>query len=189
MVLSDTLKITGREKSRAASPVKTNKILFGLLGLTTACFLVLVAYSMRETVANEGDAAPSFRVTTDQGQVVTPTRFGGKVLLLNFWATWCAPCVSEIPSLNQLQQRLKGDGAVVLAVSIDKNDRKYRAFLDRFHVTFDTARDPEADISSSYGTFQVPETYIIKDGKIVRKLIGEQNWSGENTVEYIKSLL
>ncbi len=67
--------------------------------------------------------------------------------------------------------------------------KKYRDFLNRFRVTFDTARDPEADISSSYGTFQVPETYIIKDGKIVRKLIGEQNWSGDNTVDYIKGLL
>ena len=56
-------------------------------------------------------------------------------------------------------------------------------------MTFDTARNPAADISSSYGTFQVPETYIIKDGKIVRKLIGEQDWAGDNTVGYIKSLL
>lgn len=189
MVESDTLKIAGREISRSASPVNTNKILLGLLGLTTACFLVLVSWSMRETVANEGDSAPSFRITTDSGQVVTPTQFGGKVLVLNFWATWCAPCVSEIPSLDELQKQLKADGAVVVAVSIDKNDKKYRDFLNRFHVTFDTARDPAADISSSYGTFQVPETYIIKDGKVVRKLIGEQNWSSDNTVAYIKGLL
>jgi len=189
MVESDTLKIAGPETSRLGSPVSTNKILLGLLGLTTACFLVLVALSMHESVANEGDSAPSFRITTDQGQVVTPTQFGGKVLVLNFWATWCAPCVSEIPSLNELQKRLKGEGAVVVAVSIDKNDKKYRDFLNRFHVTFETVRDPAADVSSSYGTFQVPETYIIKDGKVVRKLIGEQNWLSDSTVDYIKGLL
>jgi cytochrome c biogenesis protein CcmG, thiol:disulfide interchange protein DsbE len=189
MVESDTLKIRDRASPRVVSPVNTNKILLGLLGVTTACFLALVAWSMRETVTNEGDSAPAFSIRTDQGQEVTATNFGGKVLVLNFWATWCAPCVSEIPSLNALQKRLRSSGAVVLAVSIDKNDQKYRAFLNRFHVTFETARDPAADISSSYGTFQVPETFIIKDGKIVRKLIGEQNWTEDNTIDYIKGLL
>ena len=189
MTESDTLKIAGRALPRSASTVKTNKILIGLLGLATVCFLAVVAFSMREITTKEGDSAPSFAIRTDQGQEVTPTSFGGKVLVLNFWATWCAPCVSEIPSLNELQKRLKGSGAVVVAVSIDKNDQKYRDFLNRFKVGFETARDPAADVSSSYGTFQVPETYVIKDGKIVRKLIGEQDWASDNTIDYIKSLL
>jgi cytochrome c biogenesis protein CcmG/thiol:disulfide interchange protein DsbE len=167
----------------------TNRLLFALLGLLTITFLGLATWSIRDTSAHEGGPAPLFHLKTDQGMVVSPEDFGGKVLVLNFWATWCAPCVREIPSLEQLQREFRDQGVVVVAVSIDKNESKYKNFLNRFRVSFDTARDPSADISSSYGTYQIPETYIIKDGKVVRKLISEQNWVSDDSVQFIKSLL
>jgi peroxiredoxin len=172
-----------------AATASTNRLLFGLLGLLTITFLGLATWSIRDTSAHEGGPAPSFHLKTDQGRVVSPEDFGGKVLVLNFWATWCAPCVREIPTLNELQQQFRDQGVVVVAVSIDKNQSKYRTFLNRFRVSFDTARDPSADISSSYGTYQYPETYIIKDGKVVRKLISEQNWVSDDSIQFIKSLL
>lgn len=171
------------------SPVNTNKLLIGLLALLTAGFLGLIVWNLHESVAREGEAAPPFHFKTDQGQEVSQTNFGGKVLVLNFWATWCAPCVREIPSLEAFQKEFKDKGVVVLAVSIDKKEEKYKAFLKRFGVNFDTYRDPSADISASYGTFQYPESYIIKDGKVTRKLISEQNWMGDDMVQYIQSLL
>jgi len=167
----------------------TNRLLFGLLGFLTIAFLGLATWSIRDTSAHEGGPAPSFHLKTDQGRVVTPEDFGGKVLVLNFWATWCPPCVREIPTLNEFQRQFRDQGVVVLAVSIDKNPSKYKNFLNRFRVSFDTARDPEADISSSYGTYQIPETYIIKDGKVVRKLISEQNWVSDDSIRFIKSQL
>ena len=111
------------------------------------------------------------------------------MLILNFWATWCAPCIEEIPSLNEMQKRLAGSGVVVVAVSIDKNQQKYRAFLDRIHVSFDTARDPSSDLSTRYGTFQYPETYIIKDGRIMRKFAQAEDWLSDDMTQYIQSLL
>ena len=167
----------------------TNRLLFGLLALLTIAFLSLATWSIRDTSAREGGPAPLFRLKTDQGVVVTPENFGGKVLVLNFWATWCAPCVREIPSLDAFQREFRDQGVVVVAVSVDKNESKYKNFLNRFRVSFDTARDPSADISSRYGTFQYPETYIIKDGKVVRKLIAEQNWVSDDSIQFIKSLL
>jgi cytochrome c biogenesis protein CcmG, thiol:disulfide interchange protein DsbE len=74
-------------------------------------------------------------------------------------------------------------------VSIDKNDQKYSRFLQRFHVAFDTFRDPDATISSNFGTFQIPETYVIKDGRVVKKYISDQNWMGDDVDHYIESLL
>jgi peroxiredoxin len=77
----------------------------------------------------------------------------------------------------------------VVAVSIDKNPGKYRAFLDRIHVSFDTARDPQAEISARYGTFQYPETYIIKDGRVMRKFANAEDWVSDDMTQYIQSLL
>lgn len=189
MKQSDTLKLAPERPWALATPVNTNKLLIGLLALLTAGFLAIVVTNLHESVAREGEPAPTFHFKTDQGREVSATNFGGKVLVLNFWATWCAPCVREIPTLDALQKQYKDQGLVVVAVSVDKNDTKYKAFLNRFGVGFDTYRDPSADISASYGTFQYPETYIIKDGKVARKLISEQNWMGDDMVQYVKGLL
>jgi peroxiredoxin len=169
--------------------VKTDHALRTLLAVLTLAFIGLIGFSLRDTSAKEGAQAPEFSITTDQGQRLTPTSFGGKVLVLNFWATWCAPCVQEIPSLNEFQKRFAKSGVVVLAVSIDKNPQKYRAFLDRIHVSFDTARDPSQEISSAYGTFMFPESYIIKDGLVVRKFGNAADWTRDDITQYVESLL
>ena len=121
--------------------------------------------------------------------IVTPTQFGGKVLILNFWASWCQPCVQEIPSLDQFQRQFAKSGVVVVAVSVDKNDRNYRNFLKRIPVSFETVRDPKADVSAEYGTFRYPESYVIKDGKVLRKYIGGEDWTDPSVTDYVKGLL
>jgi cytochrome c biogenesis protein CcmG/thiol:disulfide interchange protein DsbE len=189
MKQSDTLRLAPQGPFRLAAPVTTNKFLIGLLALLTVGFLSIVVSNLRESAAREGESAPPFEFKTDQGREVSATNFGGKVLVLNFWATWCPPCIREIPSLDAFQKQFKNQGVVVVAVSIDKNQQKYKAFLNRFGVDFDTYRDPSADISAEYGTFQIPESYIIKDGKVTRKLVNEQNWMGDDMVQYVKSLL
>ena len=126
--------------------------LIGLLGALTLTFAGLIIVSLRDTSAKEGGQAPAFTITTDQGKSITPESFGGRLLVLNFWATWCGPCVQEIPSLNVFQQKYADKGVVVVAISVDKNPDKYRAFLQKIPVTFATARDASADISAQYGT-------------------------------------
>ena len=171
------------------SPSKIDTAIKIAIGALFCVLAWVIAGSIRETIINVGDTAPNFAITTDRGLAVTPAKFGGKVLVLNFWGTWCAPCVEEIPSLDQFQRATADAGVVVVGVSIDKNEKLYNAFLKRFPVTFQTARDPEADISASYGTFKIPETYIIdKSGKVVQKIIGPRNWNDPEIINYVKSL-
>jgi cytochrome c biogenesis protein CcmG, thiol:disulfide interchange protein DsbE len=169
--------------------VNTNNALRALLSVLILLFLGLIGFSLRDTSAKEGGLAPDFSIRTDQGRQVTPTSFGGKVLVLNFWATWCAPCVEEIPSLNEFQKRFANSGVVVVAISVDKNAQKYRTFLDKIHVSFDSTRDPDANVSAEYGTFQYPETYIIKNGRVVRKFVSNQDWTSEDITHYVEGLL
>lgn len=149
----------------------------------------VVVTSMQERVVEVGDVSPKFAITTDQGLRVSRDSFGGKVLVLNFWATWCAPCVEEVPSLDQFQRAVADSGVVVVGVSVDKNPKSYANFLKRFRVAFQTARDPEANISSDFGTFKYPETYIIdRTGRVVQKIIGPRNWNDPEIINYVKSL-
>jgi len=186
---SDTLRLSRMEAVSARPAGAINNVLKVLLIAGTVAFLAIIGWNLRDTTVREGDRAPVFSVHTDQGREVTPEHFDGKVLVLNFWATWCAPCITEIPSLNEFQRKFRDKGVVVLAVSVDKNPEKYKRFLQRFKLAFETYRDPDSNISASYGTFQYPETYIIKDGRVVRKYISDQNWLSSDIDQYVQSLL
>lgn len=156
--------------------------------LVALCFIV--ADSLREKVVGVGDRAPSFSIVTDSGRQITAADFGGKVLVLNFWATWCPPCVDEMPSLDAMARQLAPKGVVVLGVSVDRNAAAYERFLKQARVGFLTARDPEARISSSYGTFKYPETYVIDSrGRVRQKHIGPRNWMEPEILQSIESLL
>ncbi len=172
------------------SQVKTERVLSGLIVVCLALLAWVVIGMFHETVVLAGDTAPDFSIRTDSGQTITPASFGGKLLVLHFWATWCPPCVVEIPSLNQFQKQFARDGVVVLGISVDNNPKAYTDFLKRFNVGFQTARDPEARISASYGTFQYPETYIInREGKVVEKVISNADWNDPERLNVIRSLL
>jgi len=170
-----------------------SKLPFRLQLVAVALLAVLgwvVADSSIQKVIEAGDRAPNFKIVTDNGRTITRSDFGGRVLVLNFWATWCPPCIEEIPTLDAMQRKMAGDGVVVVAVSVDKNEKAYRDFLSRARVSFLTARDPEADVSSSYGTFKYPETYIInRDGKVVAKHIANQNWMDDRILQDIRAAL
>jgi cytochrome c biogenesis protein CcmG, thiol:disulfide interchange protein DsbE len=171
-------------------------IKIGIGALTLALAFVIV-YTIQDHVVNEGDRAPNFTVMSDSGKQISPRDFGGKVLVVNFWATWCTPCVQEAPSLNEFQKRLGPSGVVVLGVSVDRNEKLYREFIKRFRLSFQTSRDPEENVSALYGTSKFPESYIIdRSGKVVRKYAGlpERNgqaipWTDPELVGYVKSLL
>ncbi|MBI5083609.1 MAG: TlpA family protein disulfide reductase [Acidobacteria bacterium] len=156
--------------------------------LAGLCFVV--GTSLIEPMVEVGDRAPRFSLTTDKGRKVSTTDFGGKVLVVNFWATWCPPCIEELPSLQAMADRLGPKGVVVLGVSVDRNDAAYRRFVQQAKIGFETWRDPEADISASYGTFKYPETYVIgSDGKVRQKHVGPRNWMEPSLIQSIESLL
>jgi peroxiredoxin len=150
----------------------------------------VLADSMRDKTVRAGDTAPDFSVRTENGLTVGRSSHGGKVLVVNFWATWCPPCVEETPSLNAFTRMYRGRGVVVLGISVDKNEAKYRNFLKRFNVEFLASRDPEGKISGEYGTFIYPESYIIdRDGKVVQKIIGKTDWTDPNLTAFVDGLL
>ena len=168
----------------------TDRILLGLvlaLGVTLAW---VVSGTLNDGIVRVGDQAPDFKVVTDTGRTITPSDFGGKLLVLHFWATWCGGCVEEIPSLEVFQREYGPQGVVVLGVSVDANEKLYRRFMDQFKVSYATSRDPSWDIAASYGTFQLPESYIIdRSGKVVQKVIAAQNWADPAFVQSLKKML
>jgi peroxiredoxin len=134
-----------------------------------------------------GSAAPDFTVK-DSDKTVSLHDYKGKIVVLNFWTTWCAPCIEEMPSLAQLQHKL-GPNAVVLAVSTDKSDTDYHRFLVQHKIDFLTVRDESADSAALYGTTGQPETFIIdKNFRVRRKLVGPQHWESSEFVDYINKL-
>ena len=135
-----------------------------------------------------GTAAPDFTVQ-DADRKVTLSELHGNVVVLNFWATWCAPCVEEMPSLVQLQQRFKNKGVTVVGVSIDVDGDAYHKFLKDYKIDFLTVRDPDQKTSNLYGTFKWPETYIIdRNGIVRRKFIGPVEWSQPEIVDFLNKL-
>jgi cytochrome c biogenesis protein CcmG/thiol:disulfide interchange protein DsbE len=125
----------------------------------------------------------------DADRQASLNQFRGKVVILNFWATWCPPCVEEMPSLVQLQQRFKDKGVVVLGVNLDVDGDAYHQFLKSYKIDFLTVRDPDHKSSDLYGTFKFPETYIIdRDGILRRKFIGAVEWSQPEIVDFIGKL-
>jgi cytochrome c biogenesis protein CcmG, thiol:disulfide interchange protein DsbE len=158
-------------------PFGIDKALRAAIVLLTAALIWVVGTTLHERIVVAGDSAPDFSITADAGRNYTLDNFGGKVLVLNFWATWCPPCISELPSLNAMAAELKGSGVVVLGVSVDKDQAAYDRFLKKVRLNFDTARDPDARISADYGTFKYPETYIIdRNGKVLEKFIADRDW-------------
>lgn len=134
-----------------------------------------------------GETAPDFTVTDSQ-RTVTLSQLRGKPVVLNFWASWCAPCVEEMPSLVQLKKQI-GDKATILAVSVDQDANAYDQFVRDHDVQLLTVRDPKQTSSTLYGTFKYPETWVIdKDGVIRRKFIGATNWTSPEIVDYLNRL-
>jgi cytochrome c biogenesis protein CcmG/thiol:disulfide interchange protein DsbE len=135
-----------------------------------------------------GTAAPDFTIQDSDRKVVL-NQLRGNVVVLNFWATWCGPCVEEMPSLVQLQRRFADKGVVVLGVSIDVDGDAYHKFLKDYKIDFLTVRDPDQKTSSAYGSFKWPETYIIdRNGIVRRKFIGAVDWSQPEIVDFLSKL-
>ena len=134
-----------------------------------------------------GNPAPDFSITDSQRTIVL-SQLRGKPVLLNFWATWCPPCIEEMPSLVRLQKQL-GDKVTILAVSEDADDGAYKQFIHDHNVDLLTVRDTSRRTNEVYGTFKFPETYVIdRNGKIVRKFIGATDWTSPDIVDYMNHL-
>jgi peroxiredoxin len=114
----------------------------------------------------------------------------GRVVVLNFWASWCPPCVEETPALNRLQKYIESRNGVVLGVSVDEDPAAYEKFLKDYGVVFPTFREPTRKVALDYGTPVFPDTYIIdRNGKILRKFFSAQQWDSPEMLAYFDAIL
>jgi peroxiredoxin len=136
--------------------------------------------------AQTGHPAPDFTVS-DGATTVHLANYRGQVVLVNFWATWCQPCVMELPSLLDLHHEMPS--LAILAVSVDEDPDAYSHFVTRRHVDLITVRDPGETAAKIFHTEQWPETYVIdRKGIIRRKFVGAQDWSSPEIRNFLKNL-
>jgi cytochrome c biogenesis protein CcmG, thiol:disulfide interchange protein DsbE len=134
-----------------------------------------------------GSPAPDFTVQ-DTDRKVRLDDLKGKIVVLNFWTSWCEPCIVEMPSLSRLQKQM-GSQVTVLAVSTDDDPTAYHRFLRRYGIDFLTVNDANKKSSDLYGTTGQPETFIIDPtGVVRRKFIGPVNWTSPEIVDYLQKL-
>jgi cytochrome c biogenesis protein CcmG/thiol:disulfide interchange protein DsbE len=163
--------------------MRTRSILSGALILLSGC---LTACDRGSHPRQTGRPAPDFTVS-DGSRTVHLADYRGKVVILNFWATWCAPCIAELPSLTAMQQQLPQ--VQVLAVSLDEDPQAYRDFLTEHKVGLLTVNDPAKQSSALYDSFRWPESYVIdQHGVIRRKFVGAQDWTSPEVLQYLRRL-
>jgi peroxiredoxin len=166
-----------RRLSHFASLLVAGLLLFGLSG----------CYSGTRP-PRIGSNAPDFTVQ-DADRTVALNQYRGQIVVLNFWATWCPPCVEEMPSLVEMQRRMKAKGVTVMAVSIDVDENAYKLFLKQHGVDLLTVRDPKQKVPVLYGTTGWPETFIIdRKGVMRRKFIGAVDWTEPEITEFLGKL-
>lgn len=138
-----------------------------------------------------GTQAIDFQLPDLDGKTRSLGEFKGKVVFLNFWATWCKPCEEEMPSMQQLYAALQGKPFEIVAVSIDKDGPEaIREFAKKYGVTFTVLHDRKGRIKELYKTTGVPETFIIdQNGVIAEKVWGPRDWSKMSSVDTIAELL
>lgn len=150
-----------------------------------------------------GSRAPSFEVETLEGAPISLDDFEGQVVLVNIWATWCAPCRYEMPSMETLYREFDGSDFEILAVSVDAapgerdavgrpgvSKQKLRDFAEELGLTFAILHDPEGGIQNLYQTTGVPESFLLdRDGIIVKRIAGATVWDHDRYRELIRRLL
>jgi peroxiredoxin len=137
-----------------------------------------------------GDAAPDFLLEDTAGNQVSLAALRGKVVLVNFWATWCPPCRDEMPAMERLNEVMAGDDFVMLAINTEEKGRTIvPEFLKKTPYTFRILFDDKQVVQQQYGVYKFPESFVIrKDGTIDQKIIGPLDWSSTKTIAYFKGL-
>jgi len=178
-------------------PINLTAAFIVFLAITT----LLVVWSLKQNSpffesANQapvkvGLPAPDFTFPGLDGKKVSLSDYRGKVVFVNIWATWCPPCVEEMPSMQKLYQKLKGENFEILAVSIDSKGAKVVApFMQKYKLTFPALIDYMSTIKRIYKTTGVPESYIIdKDGILAKKVIGPLDWSRPDILRLFRDLI
>jgi peroxiredoxin len=159
--------------------------------ILTVCCIALVACSSSGTgPAVQGELAPDFTFKDQAGKQYPLADFRGKVVLVNFWATWCPPCREEMPSLEQLQHRMAQRPFTILALSVDDSWEPVNRFMKENGLGLTIYDDFDKKASTLYGSFKYPETYIVdKKGKVAYKIVGPTDWVSSEMLKFLDVLV
>ena len=150
------------------------------------------SFEFSNQVAIESDIpAPDFNFPGLDGKMVSLSDYQGKVVLVNIWATWCPPCVDEMPSMEKLYRKFKKQNFEILAVSIDESGHKAVApFMKKNGLTFPALIDSDGTIKSAYRITAIPESFIIdKQGILVKKIVGPLDWADPQVFRFFGDLI
>jgi peroxiredoxin len=164
------------------------------LGLAaTVVAVVLAALLVSEPSPDPiraGQPAPAFELPLVDGGAVSLASLRGRIVLLNFWATWCKPCEDEMPAMQRLHGALAGPDFELIAISVDASRDDVAKFRDRLGLTFPIARDPDKKVSDAYQSYRFPESYLIdRDGTILSRYIGPRDWDADLYVDRIRRVI
>lgn len=154
-------------------------------------FLFPTPLIAQEIISLEKEKAPAFSLKNLSGKEESLKDYRGKVLLLNFWATWCPPCREEMPALESLYRTLKDQGFVVLGISSDAfGERAVKPFVEEFGLTFPMLLDQNLKITHLYRVNYRPTSYLVdRQGNLITRVVGPQDWMSDEIIEYIKGYL
>jgi peroxiredoxin len=147
--------------------------------------------SFEPVTLDVGKPAPDFTLARLDRKMVSLSDYRGKVVLVNIWATWCPPCVAEMPSIEKLYQQLKGNAFEILAVSLDEQGVSVLApFMKKYNLTFPALIDTHGITKIAYKTTGVPESFIInKQGILAKKIVGPLDWSAPEVLGFLQQLI
>jgi peroxiredoxin len=172
-------------------------IAFLLIGIAFSYFVISgknylpVSLASPAGAPGTGVTAPGFTLSDMQGKPVSLADYRGKVVVLNFWASWCPPCRAEMPSMERLYGTLKGNDFVLLAVNVEKNGRSaVAAFSQKIPMSFPVLLDSDQHVSGLYRVGGIPQTFIInKKGEIVQEVTGARDWNSPETRKFLTTLM
>jgi len=173
------------------------RLLTILVVFIVAVFLIVLFSGERDSTVTTtrpiqlGLEAPNFTFPDLNGQSVTLFDHRGKVVLVNIWATWCPPCRQEMPSMQRLYEKFRGENLEILAVSIDSNGLEaVDPLMRKIDLTFPVLLDPKETIKPLYGITGVPESFIVdKEGILVKKIIGPIDWATPEVFLFFRDLM
>jgi thiol-disulfide isomerase/thioredoxin len=141
------------------------------------------------SVFDSRETAPEIEAPDLSGRAVHLSDYRGKVVLLNFWATWCDPCRREIPSLLALKEKLSGAPFVVVSVAMDRRTRHIAPFVRKYSIDYPVMEGRKGRVDSRYYGLGLPQTYVIdRNGRLVGRVVGGRNWASPSSVSYFRAL-
>jgi len=149
-----------------------NKTMLGLFALSFTCVLTSsLVWGMGSRVPAVGTTAEDFRLVDLDGKSQSLSQYRGKVVLVNFWATWCKPCTTEMPAMQATYDKLRENGFVVLAVNELEDDAKVREHIKQHGHTFPVLMDRDNKVANQFGVFGLPVSVFIDEKGVVREYI------------------